>query len=113
MATQRENSKQEWKGYGTLNDINAGSLQRIADATEKMAKNYVVLQNDLDNYKKWWEDRGRALDRLNRRISALKGQITKLRNKLAKNRSRRAMKQLAMFKLLGCGCKPLEITRPC
>jgi hypothetical protein len=105
MATQRENSKQEWKGEGTLNDINAGSLQRIADATEKMAKNYVDLQNNLDSYKKLFEDRGGALDRMYRRNSALRGQITKLRKK-NKTRSDEAISYVQSAWVYGSGITP-------
>jgi hypothetical protein len=45
MATLREASKQKWTSKNTIEHINAGSLQRIADATEAMAKK---LHRDAD-----------------------------------------------------------------
>lgn len=44
MPTQREQSCKEWEGEPTRADIDSGSLQRIADACEKMANNVVYLQ---------------------------------------------------------------------
>lgn len=75
----REQSKQNWTGNSNIEDINAGSLQRIADATEKMAGNFIALQNDRDMYKRWYEETGKEKTKLYRRISALKGVITKLK----------------------------------
>ena len=79
MATMRESSRGHWNSQDTIEDINCGSLQRIADATELMAKNYQSLINDRDNYQKWYRERGERIDGLNRKISALRGQITKLK----------------------------------
>ena len=42
---QREASKKDWSSTNTVVDINSGSLQRIADACEKMATNVVYLQD--------------------------------------------------------------------
>lgn len=39
MATQREASRQNWTSENTREDINSGSLQRMADALEKIAGN--------------------------------------------------------------------------
>lgn len=78
----REESKGVWAGDKSLNSINAGSLQRIADATEKMAGNYTRLQEDV----KYWKERAESAQKyaatLGRSKSALKGVITKLKNKL-------------------------------
>jgi len=65
--------------YLTIDQLNAGSLQRIADATEAMAKNHVQLQNDY-NYMKISRDGYRELYEMERkRTKALKGVITKLK----------------------------------
>lgn len=77
--SMREASKIEWSSNDSISEINAGSLQRIADATEKMASNYTSLQNSLDNYKRWYGDEQKENESLRRRISALKGVITKLK----------------------------------
>lgn len=78
---QREASKQNWNSTNTVMDINSGSLQRIADATEKMASSYDNLRNDRDLYKKWYEEGNENRNKLERKISALRGVITKLKKR--------------------------------
>ncbi len=61
-------------------ELQTGCLQRIANATELMASNYVKLQKDYD-YMKESRDKYRDMsERRDRTISALKGVITKLKN---------------------------------
>ncbi len=60
-------------------EINTGSLQRIADATEKMASSYDSLRNDRDMYCRWYKEGREAIAKLERRNAALKGVITKLK----------------------------------
>ena len=79
----RKLSKKTWIGDGTLELINAGSLQRIADATELMATNYTRLQADLEFYKALAAERDDTIGRIWRSLAAQKGQVTRLRNKLA------------------------------
>ena len=81
MATLRELSKQEFTNDGTIEAISTGALQRIADATELMAKNYIKLQDDAAMYKRWYNESKEQKEKLYRQISALKGVITKLKNK--------------------------------
>lgn len=78
----RQLSKQNWTGEKTNDDINTGSLQRIADACELMASNYLKLQSDLKfqkdradrNYELW-----RSEEKANRYLRA---NITRLKNKI-------------------------------
>ena len=63
----------------TLNHLNAGSLQRIADATELMAKNYLALQEEAARYKRWYEGERKSRHELELQRAALKGVITKLK----------------------------------
>lgn len=86
MATCRQHSVEEWNSKGTNEDINSGSLQRIADAVEKMAGNYTQLQNDRDYYRTLAADKSKAIEKLSRKISALKGVITKLKKQLEEAR---------------------------
>lgn len=65
----------------THEDIITGSIQRIADATEKMAQNYIQMQNDRDLYLRWYREKSDANAMLNRRICALRGVITKLKKR--------------------------------
>jgi hypothetical protein len=62
--------------------INAGSLQRIADAAEMMAKNYIQLKNELDRYKRWYQAEVEKNKTLSHSNAGLKGQITKLKSQL-------------------------------
>lgn len=66
----------------TVEEINTGSLQRIADAAEKMAKNYTDLQDELEKMtksKNYWRDQA---EYKTRQIFALKGHITRLKKRL-------------------------------
>lgn len=83
MATLREASKGNWntdiKGSATDLEIQSGSLQRIADACELMAKNYFMLISERDDYQKRYSEQREKNGRLYRRIAALHGVITKLK----------------------------------
>lgn len=79
MPTIKDNSRGTWTGLGTIEHINAGSLQRIADATEKIAVNYDDLLRDkksAEESRDYW--RGQA-ERGRRQISALRGVITRMK----------------------------------
>lgn len=63
--------------------INAGSLQRIAAATEKMAERHAELIRQRDEFERsanYWRSQYEQKDFS---IRSLKGQITKLRKALA------------------------------
>lgn len=79
----REQSKgNRTSGSVTFDSMNTGSLQRIADSCEVMAKNHAKLVRERDNYYKWWkEERDRRFS-LERRLSAMRGVATKLKNKI-------------------------------
>jgi hypothetical protein len=79
MATQRESSKKDWTSNDTVQDINSGCFQRIADACEKMASNYTRLQQDVESYKRWYKQECEQRQALERKLSAYKGAITKLK----------------------------------
>lgn len=83
MPTLREESKRNWTFDGGTEQINAGSLQRIADATELMAKNHRELLQSRDRYKLWYEEWRAEARRFELSNSALRGVITKLKKKLA------------------------------
>jgi vacuolar-type H+-ATPase subunit H len=78
----REISKHEFDSNNTIEHINGGSLQRIADACEKMAVNFEQMhfqltkaKNELEAYRKRWND---AL----KTNQYLRAANTKLKNKL-------------------------------
>lgn len=75
----REQSKENWNSNSTIQEINAGSFQRIADAAELMASNYLKLQRDLDMYKRLYEEENKEKKIAYRRNIALRGYITRLK----------------------------------
>lgn len=81
----RELSKEHFEGESTIESINCGSLQRIADAIEKVAVGYDRLLSERDLYKKWYLEGKAERSRLARSNAALRGQITKLRAKTGVN----------------------------
>ena len=79
----RNYSRQDWHnafaGNPSCEQISTGSLQRIADATEKMAQRHTEL---IDRANRLQRDYDRACERnarQERRIAALRGVITKMR----------------------------------
>lgn len=85
-TTQREASRREWRA-GDLNSnptheqINAGSLQRIADACEKMGANWQALTSALESAKasgEYWKGRAK---RLELRLRAQKAATTRARKR--------------------------------
>lgn len=86
MKSFKDQSRIDWHNkdrqlYATEEDIKTGALQRIADATEVMAKNYIKMQSDLDLYKRLYKEVSESNSRMARRIYSLKGVITKLKKK--------------------------------
>lgn len=61
--------------------LQTGALLRIADATEKMAQNYVQLHNEL----KWANEKNQrnkaSIEKLQRQVNAYKGIVKKLKGK--------------------------------
>lgn len=81
MSNFTESSRQKWMSSNTFEHINAGSLQRIADATEKMAFRYDELIREktrLQELEQFWRSR---IHKLERRVASLRGYITRLKKK--------------------------------
>jgi hypothetical protein len=85
FKSYRSHSKDNYgnlnKDAATLEQINTGSLQRIADATEAMAQNFVKLQNDYEYMRKSRDNYREDYRTAQRQITALKGHITRLKKK--------------------------------
>jgi hypothetical protein len=86
MANERINlkdaSKGEWNHDRSIETINAGSFQRIADALEKVAMDRIQLERDL-KYQRERAERALSNERhASRRIAALQGYITKLKKRI-------------------------------
>lgn len=80
----RDISKQNW-GTGeklpSIEQINTGSLQRIADAVEVMSRSHAALLSERDSYKRQYEHQRDYVAALERRVAALRGVVTKLKKK--------------------------------
>lgn len=79
---QREASKQEWttgEGVPELTRINSGSLQRIADGVEKMAANWSAMSSERERYERWYREELKRREHAERRITSLRGVITRLK----------------------------------
>lgn len=84
IKSYREMSKVHYghsRDEAGIEAINAGSLQRIADATEKMAQSYDAMTKDRDWYKSRLMQEQQAYSRMERRVRALRGVITRMRKK--------------------------------
>ena len=79
MATLRDMSRKNWTGTNLREEIAVGSLQRIADATEKMAQSYEKIISDRDTYCRLYKNECECSERLARSNAALRGVITKLK----------------------------------
>ena len=83
MSTMREASRGNFNNRNTMEDLTLGCLQRIADATELMAKRHQELIDQKDAAEQSRDYWRRAHDAKNRRLIASRGQITKLKKALA------------------------------
>lgn len=89
MRTLRQAGQRDWTSNDSTEHISLGCQQRIADAaekmaaaTEKMAIHHDRLIRDLAWYKEQYNNARATLQYQGRSHSSLKGQITKLRNKI-------------------------------
>jgi len=80
----RSASRREWASENpglTRDELKVGTLLRIADATEAMARRYNDLLDRNRFLERACESRSSEIEHLERRISSLKGQITKMKKK--------------------------------
>lgn len=85
IKSYRKESRTDWGTTDdkvTLEQINTGAILRIADATEAMAKNHVQLQTERDRLQRWYEQERERAAKLERSNAALRGQITRLKNRI-------------------------------
>lgn len=85
----RDESKQEWNHKGSIESVNAGSLQRIADASERtataseaMARDHVQLLRDVEYYKQANASNLAECERLGRVIAGLRGYVRRLKKEV-------------------------------
>lgn len=85
FKSYKEQSKANWGIFQdeglNINQIQLGAILRIADASEKMASNYVKLENDLKFYKDRYESGQKDIEKLRRSNAALRGVIKRMKGK--------------------------------
>lgn len=84
MKDVKKLSREEWlpaPGGPSMQDLSLGCLQRIAAATEVMAKQYNDLLADAKYQKEAKERAYRECDRANRSNAALRGVIKRMKKK--------------------------------
>jgi hypothetical protein len=87
--TLKEFSKDEPTADKTsIEVVVAGSLQRIADSMDIMAKDRVKLEQDLDWYKKAYARRGETITALENQIKGLKSAKSRFKNQLDKSKEK-------------------------
>lgn len=70
--------------YPGMDAVQLGCLQRMADASEAMAVNYVRLQQDLENYKRWYNDSSKRIQRLEADLITKRRLVTRYKNQISK-----------------------------
>ncbi len=82
----RSTSREEFslrENIPCIDEVNTGALQRIADATEVMAQRHIELIDEAKRQRKRGDRLYAALVLEQNHSRALRGVITKLKNKLA------------------------------
>lgn len=85
-SDSREVSRRKWnvgreQRATTCEEINVGSLQRIADACELMAKNHATLIAERDMFKRWYREVEKKCARQEKQIAAYKRIVARLKRK--------------------------------
>jgi hypothetical protein len=81
-------SRRNWftaHGQPTTEQLQLGCLQRIADAVEKMATNYLAVSRERDVLKTAVDDLQRRLAAVRRSQACLRGALTRLKQKGGKS----------------------------
>lgn len=84
--TFKDWSKDNWsrtdQSPANNEQLQIGCLQRIADATELMAKSHSHLIQEAERYKKWYYEERAKIESLRRSIVTHKANYTRLKNKM-------------------------------
>lgn len=82
FKSYRKESRTDWGSYEkgiTLEQVNTGSLLRIADATELMAKNHEQLVQLKEYYERRYNEERQRADKLERQVRGYKGVISRMK----------------------------------
>lgn len=79
MSNLRESSRKNWTSNTTIEHINAGSLQRIADAIELFCKDRERLEQDYVNMRRLRDKAVERSEQLAGTNASLRGIITRMK----------------------------------
>lgn len=65
----------------TYEEINTGSMLRIADAVETVSRRYSDLLSEVEQQKRTTEYYRQRLQKMERRVNALRGVITRMKRR--------------------------------
>lgn len=86
MGTFKEHSRTAFtEDKITHEGVRTGSLQRIADACELIAKDRAETENQLKYYKNLAAQRSQEIDLLYKENKGLKSWVTRYRNQIKRN----------------------------
>lgn len=87
-STIKQDSRKDWNSGHTIQEIQAGAVQRIADASEtiaaavtKMGGEYRSMEKSLKFYKELAESRYYEIETLKKQVAAHKGVATRFRRR--------------------------------
>lgn len=86
FKSYREGSKENWgvnDREPTIEQINAGSLMRIADAVEKTALRHTELIEQRDRFERWYKAAQKRVEYLERSNAALRGHLKRAKAKVS------------------------------
>ena len=85
----REESKEDWGEISnervcpTIEQINAGCLMRIADASEKMAQRHTELIEQRDSFERRYKTEQKRVEHLERSNASLRGHLKRAKAKVS------------------------------
>ena len=87
MPSLKDHSRTNWtvknddQSFPGNEQVIIGCMQRIADATEKMASKYTQMESDLEYHKMRDKGQRATIAKLERSNAALRGHINRLKKK--------------------------------
>lgn len=102
----RDSSKEGWgctDREPTLEQINAGSFMRIADAVERMAQRHTELMEQRDRFEKWYREEQKRNDYLKRGNASLRGHLKRTKWLLEQRKSQPVKPVKCEVHGYGCG----------
>ena len=65
---------------GSWNCPNGHSIVFTETTVSKLEKKIIQLESNIDNYKRWYQNRGKEIEWLRKSMAAYKGHFTRIKN---------------------------------